>query len=238
MTGAASRAKSGRHVEYYECPSRGACRTSACVRCRPEKLHRAFVDGLLRRVETLTEGWSWRADLEALWRQKTASLRQERRRADQEYTKLLEREARLVDAFTVERSPLKESIRRQLSRLSAEVEAAREHRERCTGQLAAEQVDFEPLLDFVGRALTDAASLWQEGDLPARQSLQSLLFPDGVVFDGEKFRTPVQGPIFRLLLTPRSEKEGLASPRGLLHWLNVRPRPSPRSARSPVTPVP
>src|SRR5687768_14102668 len=50
-----------------------------------------------------------------------------------------------------------------------------------------EKFDVEGILSFAERVLPRASDLWVQASLDQRQRLQQLFFPDGVVFDGNRF---------------------------------------------------
>lgn len=62
-----------------------------------------------------------------------------------------------------------------------------------------EQFDVESALGFAEHVLTNAARLWLELNLDQKQQLQSVLFPEGLRFDGEKFGTAVTCLAFKQL---------------------------------------
>ena len=63
-----------------------------------------------------------------------------------------------------------------------------------------EKFDVEGILAFAERVLPRAADLWVQASLEQRQRLQQLFFPDGVVFDGNRFvRTGVSTHAFKYL---------------------------------------
>ena len=78
-----------------------------------------------------------------------------------------------------------------------------------------EKFDVEGILSFAERVLPRASDLWVQASLDQRQRLQQLFFPDGVVFDGNRFvRTGVSTHAFRHLPPVKPAENNLASPRG------------------------
>jgi hypothetical protein len=77
-----------------------------------------------------------------------------------------------------------------------------------------EKFDVEGILSFAARVLPRASDLWVQASLDQRQRLQQLFFPDGVVFDGNRFvRTGVSTHAFRHLPPVEPTESNLASPR-------------------------
>ena len=78
-----------------------------------------------------------------------------------------------------------------------------------------EELDVEGLLGFAAHLLTNASRLWLALDLDQKLRFQSVLFPSGVTFDGESFRTPETSSIFNYLRALSAENGNVASPTGL-----------------------
>jgi hypothetical protein len=75
-----------------------------------------------------------------------------------------------------------------------------------------EKFDVEGILAFAERVLPRASDLWVQASLDQRQRLQEVLFPDGVVFDGNRFvRTGVSSPAFKYLTAVQPTEKNLAS---------------------------
>lgn len=60
----------------------------------------------------------------------------------------------------------------------------------------SEQID--EIFEFMEEYLVKPGDTWKKADYNSRLQLQVFEFPHGVVFDGEKFRTPYIGSIFKL----------------------------------------
>ena len=89
----------------------------------------------------------------------------------------------------------------ELDRLRAEVTVTRI--ERNDSELDA--LDVETVLEFAEHVVLNARRLWSEFPLKHRRRMQKVLFPEGLAYDGEAFRTPVTCLFFRDL--ERSERE-------------------------------
>ena len=53
-------------------------------------------------------------------------------------------------------------------------------------------------------------TLWLNSDLDTKHRLQKLIFPKGLTYDLEKFRTPEKSCLFKMV--PPSEFESLSTP--------------------------
>ena len=75
-------------------------------------------------------------------------------------------------------------------------------------------MDVEGVLAFAEHLLTNAARLWMEASLDQKQRLQTVFFPEGLQFDGERFGTAVTCLAFKQLGPDEAVKDGMASPTG------------------------
>lgn len=98
----------------------------------------------------------------------------------------------------------RDQLREQLAVAEIELSAATEN-----------QLDIEGALAFAEHLLTNAARLWSELGLGAKQQLQGVLFPEGVTFDGKTFGTAVTCLAFKQLREETQTGLELASPSGI-----------------------
>ena len=114
---------------------------------------------------------------------------------------LEEQKKRLVDAFVYKQAIDEETYKSELDRLRAEITVTRiEHND---SELDA--LDVETVLEFAEHVVLNARHMWNEVPLQHRRRMQKVLFPEGLIFEGEAFRTPVTCLFFRDL--ERSEHE-------------------------------
>jgi hypothetical protein len=99
----------------------------------------------------------------------------------------------------------------QAARLDQEVDYA-EQQLRAT---EAEFLDLEGVLTFAAKIVTVPARLWMESSLDQRQKLQQTLFPDGLVFNGERFGTAPSSSFFNLLMGCCEEGISIGVPDGI-----------------------
>ncbi len=81
--------------------------------------------------------------------------------------------------------------------------------------------DFKNCLEYVCNAINNIETLWLNSDLDTKQRLQNLIFPKGLTYDLEKFRTPEKSCLFTIIgalsapynkVVPPSEFESLSTP--------------------------
>ena len=82
-------------------------------------------------------------------------------------------------------------------------------------QATLEDLEVEAVLGFAEQVLIDAPRLWIEFDLDQRQQFQRLVFPEGLVFDGDGFRTAVTNSVFSYLQGTELQNEGVVARTGV-----------------------
>jgi site-specific DNA recombinase len=206
LTASWSKGRNG-HYAYYHC-----WRQCRAVNVTKAKLEGLFVDelkelqptpGYMRLVkEHVVRAWEQRkakvcgdiADLE----HRAKAIQQKLDRLDEAFLF-----AQSIDIDTYDRH--KDKLRQELTLLDID-----RHSD------LLEKFDVEGILAFAERVLPRAADLWVQASLEQRQRLQQLFFPDGVVFDGNRFvRTGVSTHAFKYLAPDSAAENNLASPPGL-----------------------
>jgi len=61
-----------------------------------------------------------------------------------------------------------------------------------------EKVNVENILEFISEFLLSPSTTWEKMSLDTKIKLQWFVFPEGVVFDGTKFRTTKISSLFKL----------------------------------------
>jgi hypothetical protein len=118
-----------------------------------------------------------------------------------EIARLEEQKKRLVDAYVYEQAIDQDTYRRELARISQDLTLVKvEHHGN-----EIDALDVEAVLEFAEYVVLNARRLWKEFPLPLRRRMQKVLFPEGLVYAGEVFRTPVSCLFFRDLEAPKRE---------------------------------
>jgi len=65
------------------------------------------------------------------------------------------------------------------------------------GTSEVDGLDVEAVLEFAEYFVLNSRRQWEEFPLDLRRRMQKVLFPEGLVYDGEAFRTPVICLFFR-----------------------------------------
>jgi site-specific DNA recombinase len=181
MTGGWSRGKLGRRYAYYNCQRN-------CVGQTVSKaaLETAFVElagrlvpsrGYLRLLRQLVlNAWATeRAEVAGRRKSQYVKLEVLRRKASVLDDRFIYQSTIDEATYTRERDQLREEI------LLTEMDLA---------DAQVEEIDVEGILASAEDIISNASALWKEGTLDQRERLQRLLFPEGLKWDGEAFRTP------------------------------------------------
>ena len=92
---------------------------------------------------------------------------------------------RVIEAFLHERAIDKSTYQEQLDLLNEEIALA----ELEVYDTRLEELDIEAALNYATSALSNAAMFWTQCSADQKQRFQRVLFPDGLIFDGESYRT-------------------------------------------------
>lgn len=79
------------------------------------------------------------------------------------------------------------------------------------------KVNIPAVFDFVGEFLTTPSTTWEKMSLDTKIKLQWFVFPEGVLFDGKKFRTTKISSIFKLKELFPSDKSSIVPTRRLYY---------------------
>jgi hypothetical protein len=122
-----------------------------------------------------------------------------------------QRKQRLVEAYLYERTIDAQTYQEQLDRLREE--AALAQMELHDARL--DELEVESVLNFATYVLSNASRFWSECSLEQKQRFQSILFPEGLRFDGESFGTAVTCIAFNYLRDVSARNANLASRTGV-----------------------
>ena len=77
-----------------------------------------------------------------------------------------------------------------------------------------EDLDLEAALGYARSLLTSTSKIWEVASAARKGSLQTLIFPEGVTFDGKGLGTPITAFVFSLLGAELCDKEELVEQKG------------------------
>src|SRR4051812_24181808 len=123
----------------------------------------------------------------SIWRDELGQVSDVRESAQKRVTQIRAKLRRLDEAFLYESSidrttyeELRDKLREELTLAELELSEAQ-----------VEQFDIDSALAKAIGVLNNASVLWIDASLEDRLRLQEVLFPQGLVWDGNAFQTPV-----------------------------------------------
>jgi hypothetical protein len=206
LTGSWSKGRNG-HYAYYHCQKQ--CRA---VNVSKAALEGAFADELALLQPTAGYMRLVKDRILYVWEQRRAEAK-DRTVEQEKRVKLIQQKLdRLDDAFLFQRLIDAQSYERQRDRLREELTLAQiDHHAEATDEL-----DVQGILTFAERILPRASDLWVQASLDYKQRLQTLFFPEGIAYDGDRFnRTAVTAPLFSYLVPSESADEKVVSQEGI-----------------------
>ncbi len=207
MTASNSRGKMGKTYPYYRCWIKGC----GAAQVRAERLEEAFSD-LLRRIE-ISPGMVRliEASLLEIWKGLREESTQQAATAKKRIAELERRKQRLVQAYVYDQAIDRPTYDRELTTLDEALTfASLELRD---AQL--EGLDLEAALGYARSLLSNTSKVWEAASAPRKRSLQTLIFPEGVTFDGKGLGTPSTTFIFSLLGAGICDLEEMVEPKGI-----------------------
>jgi hypothetical protein len=118
---------------------------------------------------------------------------------------------RVVDAFLHERLIDRSTYQEQLDLLNEQIALVDIE----IYETKVEELDLEAALNFATNALSNAAIFWTQCSWEQKQRFQRVLFPDGLIFDGESYRTATTCLAFNYLREISDVNSSLASRTGV-----------------------
>jgi hypothetical protein len=142
-----------------------------------------------------------------VWKQRQAEAIKLAKTLDSRVDALKAKRQRVVDAFLHERLIDKSTYQEQLDLLNEQIALV----ELEIYDTKLESLDLEAALNFATNALSNAALFWTQCSADQKQRFQRVLFPEGLVFDGESYRTATTCLAFSYLRDISDENSSLAS---------------------------
>ena len=126
-------------------------------------------------------------------------------------TDLKAKRQKLIEAFVYQHSIEKSVYQEQLDLLEDEIAIVQLE----IHDARVEELDIQAALNYATNALRNAAKFWIQCSGEQKQSFQRVLFPEGLVFEGESFRTATTCIAFSYLQGISSDGSSLASRTGV-----------------------
>jgi site-specific DNA recombinase len=211
LTASWSKGRTNRYPYYH-------CRACKVVKVRKERLEAGFV-GLLDRLQP-NAGYMrlFHAVVIDVWKGRQADAIEARRAVQARCDALRCRLDEVEQAFIHERRIDRDSYERRRDQLRADIALG----EMESGDAKIAELDVEGVMAYAEDVLTNASHLWSNASLDQKQRLQSVLFPEGLTFDGEEFGTAVTCLALTTLGGDRRPESSVASPTGMAaSWIAV-----------------
>jgi hypothetical protein len=190
---------------YYHCRKRGC----GFVNIRTEQLEAEFIRLLRYLTPSANLVEEFTKAVKAEWTRRRGDAEQAYNAIQHRLATAKNRKNNLLN-LRLDGEMDQRTYQEQAARLDKEVDYAEQ-------QLRATETDFldlEGVLTFAAKIVTVPARLWMESSLDQRQKMQQTLFPDGLVFNSERFGTAPSSSFFSLLRGCCEDESHLASPTG------------------------
>jgi len=202
LTGSYSSGRSNKYG-YYHCPNQ-ACRSRNIPR---QELESEF----LKLIEQLQP----KADYLNLFREIVLDVWKDRQKETIKLVSTLEsrvgelkaKRQQLIEAFVYRQSIEKSVYQEQLELIEDEIALAQFD----AHDAKLEELGIEAAVNYAIDALRNAARFWIQCSSDQKQNFQRVLFPNGLVFDGESYRTAPTCIAFSYLHGISEGKSSLAS---------------------------
>ncbi len=206
ITGSRSTGRRKIRYPYYHCRV-GKCGFGSIKR---EDLHRQFLALLVSVQPTQGAVSLFREIVRDVWQRKMGNIAQTQRRIQTEINQHAEKADRVLELL------IKGTIGEQeYQRATVQ---AKERTEALRAELAGLRKDGPSLLGYLDYScgkLSRLAETWESGGIEVKQRFQSLIFPNGIRHNGERFGTAETALIFKVLGQLDGEKSNLVTPTGV-----------------------
>jgi site-specific DNA recombinase len=192
---------------YYDC---------ANASCKSPNIPKGLLeDRFLELIETLQPKPEYlnlfKEIVLDVWRQRQTDAISLVRTLEYRVDSLKMKRQRVIDAFLHERLIDRPTYQEQLDVLNEEIALV----DLEIYDTKLEELDLEAALNFAMNALSNAAQFWSQCSPDQKQRFQRVLFPDGLVFEGESYRTATTCIAFSYLEGISEGKSSLASRTGI-----------------------
>jgi site-specific DNA recombinase len=184
---------------YYRCLTRG-CPTGSIPKATLE-------DGFLDLLEELRPEPKYLALFKEIvlraWQDRHVHVAEKRRTLQGRLDDLRARKDKLVEAYldgTIE----KQTYQEHAAKIDTDLTEARVSLTEATGG----EIDIEAVLAFAEQVLGDPGALWRSLPVAKKIRLQQAIFPEGLAFDGQSYRTAVTGAAFAACAELAAENGG------------------------------
>ena len=204
LTGSWSKGRKNKYAYYH-------CRTKGCsLYVKKEALETSFYE-LLKSIQPSADILNlFEAIVLDVWKNKQAEQIKEEYRLEKELKALEEKKDRL-DELIIKGTFDEATYKRKIEDINNDIIVKRTE----LNETKIELNDVGSCLNYCKAFMGNIANLWANAGLDLRQRFQSLVFPEGIAFDGEKFGTAKISPIFEQLQMKHASKTSLVALTGV-----------------------
>ncbi len=206
LTGSWSKGR-GKSYPYYHCSS-ASCKSRNVPKRLLESKFLELIEQLQPKPEYLR---LFRAIVLDVWKKRQSEATKLGLTIQSRVDELKSKRQRVIDAFLHERSIDQSTYKEQVNLLNEEITLA----ELELHDSKLEELDLEAALNFATNALGNAAAFWLQCSVDQKQRFQKVLFPNGLIFDGESYRTAETCLVFSYLRELSEGNSSLASRTGI-----------------------
>lgn len=189
LTGSKSKGR-GKRYSYYHCYN--------CKKCyiRKDELENAFVDYLnfIKPERDLLN--LFEATVKDVYNEKLSQRLNSQKRIQDKLIELKNKKSKLID-FRLDGTISEEDYKFKTEQLAEEMQEY-EFRLR---EIEEVHDDLTKCLKYVCKAIGNIDTIWLNGDLDLKQRLQRLIFPKGLMYHSNNFRTAEISSLFKIIGT-------------------------------------
>lgn len=212
LTGSKSKGRKERYA-YYHCHNKDC---SLKFRIRKDRLEKIFVDYLnnIKPEQNLLN--LFEATVKDVYNEKLSIRLNSQKPVQDKLVELKNRKSKLID-FRIDGTISEDDYKFKTEQLAEEIQ---EHEFRLR-EFEVHDEDLSKCLKYACKAISNIDTLWINGDLDLKQRLQRLIFPKGLMYYSNDFRTAEISSLFIKKdaslasynnMVPPSEFESLSTP--------------------------
>lgn len=217
LTGGAPKSRSGKYYARYQCRKCRKKDVGVATSVVRNSFHEEFAASLSAIELKDQELKDFKDSVLKAWQKSTKQSRLDRNRYDKLLDESKRKKSRLLDLY-IDGKLSEQDKSAKLSECDAEILRLSSLREsvNSVGTMSDE------LISYAAYFASNLAKMWVDGDLHAKGVLQSLVFPEGVVYDfGKGFRTAKLGTIFRYRQPIKEDETNRNN--SLVPWEGIEP---------------
>lgn len=184
LTGSWSKGRN-RYYAYYHCQD-------GCIRVSKDAMEGRFEEFMRQLQPNATYMRLYREIVLDVWHKKRGDSQQVQSAVSRKISQLRQNKTKLEEAFVYQKAIDEATYQEMRAKLAEELTLA----EMELREAQAEEIEVETVLDYAEMVLTNASNLWKAAPSEQKQHLQQVLFPEGVTYSGEEYRTTVTCLLF------------------------------------------